>query len=77
MIQAPTLSLENTERQLTEENMKKYSFEEWMKKVDATVERVMGCSVYDLPDFLFRDAYDNGCSYGNVASKVMKAAYGG
>jgi hypothetical protein len=52
----------------------KYTFKDWMKKVDATVERVMGCSVYDLPDYPFMDAYEDGCSYGNVASKVMKAA---
>jgi hypothetical protein len=55
-------------------NKTKYTFDEWMKKVDATVQHVMGCSVYDLPDYPFKDAYDDGCSYGNVASKVMKAA---
>jgi hypothetical protein len=38
------------------------------------VEHVMGCSVYDLPDYPFREAYDDGCSYGNVSSKAMKAA---
>jgi hypothetical protein len=51
-----------------------YTFEQWMSKVDATVDRVMGCSVYDLPDYAFRDAYEAGCSYGNVANKVMKAS---
>lgn len=52
----------------------KLSFDEWMRKVDEVVRRIVGCSVYDLPDYPFRDAYDEGCSYGNVASKAIKAA---
>ncbi len=34
------------------------TFEEWMRQVDAYCWRGMGLSVYDLPDCLFRDWYD-------------------
>jgi hypothetical protein len=55
--------------------MTKYkTFEEWMRKVDAIVEHIAGCSVYDLDDYCFRDAYEEGCSPGNVASKALRNA---
>ncbi len=40
--------------------MQTLTFEEWMKSVDNKCLCRFGCSVRDLPDMAFRDAYDEG-----------------
>lgn len=35
------------------------SFKAWMALVNTLVSRFYGCSLYDLPDMCFRDAYDS------------------
>lgn len=46
------------------------TFEEWFKKVDEEVQGIVGLSVYDLPDMLYHDMYDN----GETAEYVARAA---
>lgn len=36
------------------------SFENWMEIVDHCCQMDFGLSIHDLPDMLFRDAYDSG-----------------
>jgi hypothetical protein len=52
--------------------MNKATFEEWMAAVDLAVERLIGCSVYDLSDYCFRDAYDDGRSPVSVARAAIR-----
>ena len=47
------------------------TFEQWMDSVDQAVDDSIGCSVYDLPDFAFRDAYDDGRTPEAVAREVI------
>lgn len=54
--------------------MKKISFEDWMAQVDREVEKIAYVSVYDLPDYMFRDAYDDGEKPENVAKRVLEEA---
>lgn len=53
---------------------KKLSFKEWMNEVDEEVVKKTGFSVYDLPDFLFDDAFKDGKTPVYVAKKVIKQA---
>jgi hypothetical protein len=50
------------------------SFEQWMEQVDEAVQAMVGCSVYDLPDYCFRDAYEEGRRPRSVARDVLKEA---
>ena len=47
-------------------------FEQWMKEVDDAVWAIAGCSVHDLPDYCFRDAFDGGVSAEEVAREVLE-----
>ena len=47
------------------------TFKEWMKEVDAEVTRKSGLGVYDLADYLYRDAYDDGADPKEVAHEVL------
>lgn len=38
------------------------SFRDWMREVDRLCLSAFGMSIHDLPDMLFRDAYDSGSS---------------
>lgn len=48
------------------------SFKLWMKKVDVFVEMLAGCSVYDLPDCLFRDWYEDGVTPEEAAARAVE-----
>lgn len=50
------------------------SFDAFMRRVDGYVESMVGCSVYDLPDYAFRDAYDGGEEAEDVAACVIAEA---
>jgi len=50
------------------------TFEEWMSRIDRLVSRVVGLSIYDLDDCLFRDWYDDRLRPIHAANKALKHA---
>ena len=50
----------------------KTTCEQWMKEVDSLISRQIGLGANDLPDFLYRDAYDDGRTTKSVAREVIK-----
>lgn len=65
--------MEKTETHKEIETMKaKRTFAQWMKAVDDIVWRKVGCSVHDLADFMFRDAYDDGATPAQAAGDVIR-----
>ena len=56
------------------------SFEAWMRDVDREIEKLSGMTSADLPDALYRDAYDKGVKAVVMAKRVYREAkkeYGG
>ena len=51
--------------------MIKRSFMLWLSDVDAELVRRSGLGVDDLPDWLYRDAYDDGAYPVDVARDVL------
>lgn len=49
-------------------------FAAWMAEVDQEVLSIAYCSVHDLPDYLFRDDFENGVPAKETASDVLYAA---
>lgn len=47
-------------------------FNIWMDEVDQAVLDIAGCSVHDLPDYLFRDAFQDGESPRHVACELLQ-----
>ncbi len=45
-----------------------------MKKVDQACEARFGISIHDLPDFCFRDAFDDGETPARVALEAIRNA---
>ena len=54
----------------------KKSFEEWMKQVDAILERRLGLSSLDLPDVCYADMYEGEDSPGRAAGRAIRYAKG-
>lgn len=52
------------------------SFEEWMRRVDASVQRKVGLSVHDLADVAFRDWYDDGVTAAGAATRAIRNEMG-
>ena len=52
----------------------KISFEDWMKEVNKEVESAVGMSANDLPDYCYRDAYDDGKSPKSVAKAAIRSS---
>lgn len=50
------------------------TFEDWMNRVDDAVYALVGCSVYDLPDYRFMDAYLDGAFPEEIAQEVIDLA---
>jgi hypothetical protein len=51
------------------------TFEEYMRAVDAAIaSKVGGMDSNDLPDYCYRDAYDDGEGPASVARKAIRAA---
>ena len=48
------------------------TFESWMVGVDTAVYRLVGISVHDLADTMFRDAYDDGCTAYDMAIEALE-----
>jgi uncharacterized protein DUF5419 len=51
------------------------TFEEFMQAVDVQVMRRVGVSYLDLPDFRYRDAYDDEMSPAECASEVIAEGF--
>ena len=51
------------------------NFDVWMQLVDMAVRQEVSCSAYDLEDYCFRDAYDNGESPTHAALLAVDTAY--
>ena len=49
-------------------------FNIWMARVDAYIEQKFGLSSSDLPDYCYRDAFDDGASPGSAAKAAIRAA---
>lgn len=46
-------------------------FETWMEAVDRELENLCGFSSNDLPDFLYRDAFNDGATPKAIAEEVF------
>ncbi len=46
-------------------------FKTWMRQVNAVINRAVGCSVYDLEDWCWRDAYDDGYTPEEAAEEAL------
>jgi hypothetical protein len=53
------------------------TFEEWMKEIDRIVGQRFFISVYDLPDRLYRDMYDDGFLPDEVVMDIEDDLSGG
>lgn len=51
--------------------MNKPTFADWMKKVDAAVWRIAGCSVNDLTDCCLSDWFEDGLTAGSAAREAI------
>ena len=49
-------------------------FEAWMAKVDAVLVKKCGLDSSDLPDWMYRDAFEDGASPASAAKEALKAA---
>lgn len=47
-------------------------FKTWMRQVNAVVNRSVGCSVFDLEDWCWRDAYDEGYTPEEAAEEALE-----
>lgn len=52
----------------------KLTFEQWLKEVDRYVVALCGLGADDLPDWGYRNAYDDGVSPIAAARKAYRAA---
>ena len=50
------------------------SFEAWKYVVNTHIQRLAGLDADDLPDFGYRDAYDDGATPLATAKRAIKAA---
>ena len=50
------------------------TFDQWMQEVNRAVEHLVGLSADDLPDWNYRDAYDDGASPSSAARQAIRAA---
>lgn len=48
-----------------------YNFALWMAKLDQLVYNATSVSIHDLPDMLFRDAYDAGTTVEEFAAENL------
>lgn len=52
--------------------MKTKTFNTWMKQVEQTLLNTIGLSHLDLPDFPFRDWFDDGISVSEAVGAVLQ-----
>ena len=48
------------------------TFEEWMRDVDLAVEAISGVSTLDLPDWGYRDAFEDGLTADEAADAILE-----
>ena len=51
------------------------AFDQWMKVVDSLICDELGVGVNDLPDYLWRDAYDDGIAPQDAAEDYIDGGY--
>ncbi|MBU2685534.1 MAG: hypothetical protein KKF27_20025 [Gammaproteobacteria bacterium] len=51
------------------------AFDQWMKVVDSLICDELGVGVNDLPDYLWRDAYDDGIAPEDAAEDYIDGGY--
>ena len=49
-------------------------FEAWLARADAVCCKLVGMSIYDLPDYCYRDAFDDGMTPAAAAKSALRAA---
>ncbi len=49
-------------------------FNVWMAKVDALIAKSTGVGADDIPDYCYRDAFDDGASPSSAAKAAIRAA---
>ena len=54
--------------------MKHNDFDTWMKQVDAEIDARCGMTSGDLPDWMYRDAFEDGTSPKSAARQAISAA---
>lgn len=54
--------------------MQRLKFEDWMRVVDALVQRRLGLACADLDDMNYRDWYNDGLSAVQAARRAARAA---
>jgi hypothetical protein len=52
------------------------TFDAWMRAVDEALIRKVGVSSNDLPDWTYRDAYEDGLTADEAAGAALDAAHG-
>jgi hypothetical protein len=57
--------------------MPRQTYEEWIKRVDTALSHWCGMSHMDLPDWCYRDAYDDKVPPVIAARRALKAAKDG
>lgn len=53
------------------------SFEDWMKLVDARLSRKLGLTADDLPDWTWRDAYEDNFTPGVACADYIEDNFDG
>jgi hypothetical protein len=48
----------------------------WMARVEAQLDKLVGCGSLDLPDWGYRDAYENGMTPSEAARDAVEEAGG-
>lgn len=51
-------------------------FQAWLERVEKVLDHLAGCSIHDLPDYCYRDAYDDGVRPVAAARRAIRAAGG-
>lgn len=74
--QMPSNDFVNAYLRKSSMNAKHSSFEQWMELVDEEVWRLMGVSVYDLPDYPYRDKFNDDCDPELAALHSIESAEG-
>jgi hypothetical protein len=54
----------------------KLTYKQWLDKVDDTMYRRIGLSVYDIDDYCYRDMYENGSTPAQAATAAIRYAKG-
>lgn len=50
------------------------NFDIWMQKVDSLLSKHIGLSSADLPDYCYRDEFDDGATPAQAAKAAIRAA---